>query len=66
MGILAERLNGLSPLVKLSQGYSYVSSEKGTLNSVTKTKVNDELSIYVKDGIVNSVVTGIIPKTMGV
>ena len=66
VGILAERLNGLSPLIKLSQGYSYVSNEKGTLNSVTKTKVNDELSIYVKDGIVNSVVTGITPKKMGV
>ncbi len=66
VGILAERLNGLSPLIKLSQGYSYVSNEKGTLNSVTKTRINDELSIYVKDGIVNSVVTGITPKKMGV
>ncbi len=66
VGILAERLNGLSPLIKLSQGYSYVSNEKGTLNSVTKTRINDELSIYVKDGIVNSVVTCITPKKMGV
>ena len=65
IGILAERLNGLSPLLKLSQGYSYVSNKSGTLNSVNKTKVNDELSIYVKDGIVDSVVTGIRPGPIG-
>ncbi|MCR4788689.1 MAG: exodeoxyribonuclease VII large subunit [Lachnospiraceae bacterium] len=65
IGILAERLNGLSPLLKLGQGYSYVSNDKGTVNSVKKTKEGDVLSIHVKDGIITSCVTGITEKKMG-
>ena len=58
MEILTERLKGLSPLDKLSQGYSYVSDENGqTVNDVGKVQVGDKLSIYVKNGKIEANVT---------
>ena len=58
LGILTERLKGLSPLDKLSQGYSYVSDENGqTVNDVAKVQVGDKLSIYVKNGKIEANVT---------
>lgn len=58
LGILAEKLRGLSPLDKLSQGYSYVSDEAGrTVNDVDKVTEGDNLSIYVKNGTISARVT---------
>lgn len=53
--LCAERLKGLSPLEKLNQGYSYVSTAEGkTLVSVRQVKAGDRLKIYVADGCVEA------------
>ncbi|MBQ4284789.1 MAG: exodeoxyribonuclease VII large subunit [Lachnospira sp.] len=49
--IFASRLHGLSPLEKLSQGYSYTEFEDGrTVKSVKDINKGDVLNIYLKDG----------------
>lgn len=46
-----EKLNGLSPLRKLNQGYSFVADEEGrAVISVEKVKPGDGLTIHVTDG----------------
>ena len=46
-----EKLNGLSPLKKLNQGYSFVADEKGkAVTSIEGIKESDELTIHVTDG----------------
>lgn len=53
LAIRIEQMKGLSPLAKLNQGFSYVTSEKGhVVKSVDHVKENDNLKIYVTDGIV--------------
>lgn len=53
MALRAEQLNGLSPARKLSQGYSYVSTESGrALKSVQLVRPGDQLKIHVLDGTV--------------
>lgn len=59
LGILAGRLEGVSPLAKLSQGYSYtVDSNGNNINSIEQVKINDSIDIYVKDGTVQATVAG--------
>lgn len=49
--VLVSRIDGLSPLKKLSQGYAYVSNaEGGNIRSVHQTEPGDRLSIEVTDG----------------
>ena len=51
LSVDAEKLNGLSPLNKISKGYGYISSEDGKqIRSVKEVGVGDKLSVYVKDG----------------
>lgn len=46
-----EKLEGLSPLKKLNQGYSFVSDEKGAaVTSIENVQAEDELTIHVTDG----------------
>ena len=46
-----EKLNGLSPLKKLNQGYSFVADEKGkAVTSVEGIKKGEKLTIHVTDG----------------
>ena len=53
--IYIERMRGLSPLEKLRQGYSYVSTAGGrTLLSVDQVSEGDRLKIYVADGCVEA------------
>lgn len=57
--LYVERLRGLSPLDKLSQGYSYIADkEEKTLTSITQVKEGDPLNLYVTDGRIQAVVTG--------
>lgn len=58
--IMAERLNGMSPLNRLAQGYSYVSSQKDdkTVTEICDVAKDDRLNIYVRDGRIQAVVTG--------
>ncbi len=54
---LTERLEGLSPLKRLSEGYSFVTDAAGhTIKSVRQVKPGDELEINVSDGMINAVV----------
>ncbi len=49
--LLTERLNGLSPLNKLSGGYAYISDDKNKpVKSIKKINADDELKIVLKDG----------------
>lgn len=51
LSLYAERLEGLSPLKKLSQGYSYVTDEKGgCVTSVKQVQKGCLLEIQVLDG----------------
>ena len=55
LAIHIEQMKGLSPLAKLNQGFSYVTSETGkVVKSVEHVKPNDSLKIYVTDGIVKA------------
>ncbi|MCH5256062.1 MAG: exodeoxyribonuclease VII large subunit [Lachnospiraceae bacterium] len=55
LALYVEQMKGLSPLEKLSQGYSYVSDVQGrTVYSIEQIKPEDELNVYVKDGIINA------------
>ena len=57
MALYAERLHGLSPLLKLSGGYSYVEGPRGgAVKSVKDVSVNDSLKINVTDGYITAVV----------
>ena len=55
LAIKIEQMKGLSPLTKLNQGFSYVTSESGkVVKSVEHVSANDSLKIYVTDGIVKA------------
>ncbi len=55
LAIRIEQMKGLSPLAKLNQGFSYVTSETGkVVKSVEHVSANDCLKIYVTDGIVKA------------
>ena len=60
LAICAERMKGISPLEKLSQGYSYVQTPQGeNIRSVTQVHPDSEIEIYVKDGKISAMVTGL-------
>lgn len=55
MAIYAERMKGVSPLEKLSQGYSYVVDEKGcNVSDASLLKKGDIINIYMKNGKVRA------------
>ena len=55
MALYAERMKGLSPLLKLSQGYAYVENEKKeNIKSIMQIKEGEMLHLYMADGIVKA------------
>lgn len=53
--LFAERMKRLSPLEKLGRGYAYVQTEsKEALNSVTQVRENEQIRIYLSDGMIVS------------
>lgn len=57
VALLAERLNGLSPLLKLSQGYSLTEDESGrAVVSQSQVKSGDVIKVHVYDGSINALV----------
>lgn len=53
--LYASRLNGLSPLLKLSQGYSYTQHEDGSrVTGVQDVKIDEVLQVYVSDGMIKA------------
>lgn len=60
MAILAGRLDGMSPMKKLAQGYSYVADADGrNISSITQVKTGDTARIYVNDGVLETEIMGI-------
>ncbi len=50
-----EKLNGLSPLKKLNQGYSFVADQEGSaVTSIEQVQENEELTIHVTDGAIKT------------
>lgn len=59
LALCAERMKGLSPLEKLSQGYSYVCNAQGqNIKKTDQVREGDLLQIYVTDGQIETYVTG--------
>ena len=55
LAIYIEKMNGLSPLGKLSKGYAYVQTEAGkALTSIRQIKEEDRICIYVTDGMIHA------------
>ena len=53
--IRVEKMKGLSPLAKLNQGFSYVTTDSGkTVRSVRQIQKEDRLLIYVTDGMIEA------------
>lgn len=58
LALYIEKMKGLSPIEKLSQGYSYVEGSKGeNIRSVTQVKEADTVKIRVIDGTIHARVT---------
>lgn len=55
-----ERMKGLSPIEKLNQGFSYVESGTGSkrhvIKSIRQVRENQQLSVYVTDGVIYTTV----------
>lgn len=51
LAVYAERMRGLSPLRKLSQGYAFIANEEGKMiNSIKQVEKGQKLHISVTDG----------------
>ncbi len=60
LSICSEHLEGLSPLKRLSEGYSFVTNDSGEgINRIGQVRLNDKLNIRVYDGFINAEVTSI-------
>ena len=55
--LFIEKLNGLSPLRRLSRGYAYAEDAKGScLTSVAQVQPGDSVKIHVTDGCIRALV----------
>lgn len=53
LALIVERMKGLSPLEKLSQGYAFVENEQGkVIHDISQVREKDLLQIYVKNGTI--------------
>ena len=58
LGILSERLGGLSPLASLSRGYSYTTDSKGrAVKDIGQVEPGDEIRVYLKNGRITASVS---------
>ncbi len=59
LALYAERMKGLSPVEKLSQGYSYVENAKQqNIRSVMQVKIGESVKIRVTDGTLCAQING--------
>ena len=64
LAIQIEKMNGLSPIRKLNQGFSYVEETDGSvIKSIRQVKKGDELTVYVTDGLIQTSVEAVQNKT---
>ena len=61
---LKKKLNGLSPVRKLNQGFAYVEeADGGVVKSIRQVEMGDELTVYVTDGLIRTSVKAVQKKT---
>lgn len=60
--LLAEKLEGNSPVKKLGGGYAYISLDGQGIRSISDVKKEDTLDIYLLDGTLKAKVTEILKK----
>ncbi len=64
LAIQIEKMNGLSPVRKLNQGFSYVEeTDGGVVKSIRQVEKGDELTVYVTDGLIRTSVKAVQKKT---
>ena len=64
LAIQIEKLNGLSPVRKLNQGFAYVEeADGGVVKSIRQVDKGDELTVYVTDGLIRTSVKAVQKKT---
>ena len=64
LAIQIEKLNGLSPVRKLNQGFAYVEeADGGVVKSIRQVEKGDELTVYVTDGLIRTSVKSVQKKT---
>ena len=64
LAIQIEKLNGLSPVRKLNQGFAYVEeADGGVVKSIRQVEKRDELTVYVTDGLIRTSVKAVQKKT---
>lgn len=60
LALCVEKMKGLSPLEKLSHGYSYIQNQNGeNIRSIRQVSDGTALEIYVSDGRIRALVTGL-------
>lgn len=60
LAVCIERMKGLSPLEKLSQGYAYTEDSKGkSITDVNRITIGEEVKVHVKNGSFDAKVTEI-------
>ena len=60
-------MKALSPLTKLNQGFSYVTNEQGcAVKHIEQVHADEQLSIYVTDGIVKAKVVNTVKEEYNV
>lgn len=64
LAIQIEKLNGLSPVRKLNQGFAYVEeADGGVVKSIRQVEMGDELTVYITDGLIRTSVKAVQKKT---
>ncbi len=56
--LTAARLDGASPLKKISGGYGYLMSKGSSIKSIGQVNTGDEFKAYITDGIITGRITG--------
>ena len=59
LALYIEKMKGLSPLEKLSQGYSYVQGTEGNVRRIGQVSKGDPITIYVTDGTIRAEVKSV-------
>ena len=55
--LLANTLEGLSPIKKISSGYAYVETNGKSIKTIEDIRVSDEILVHVVDGQMKAVIT---------
>ena len=59
LAVAAARLEGVSPLIRLRQGYAYVTDEAGkNIRSVTMARPGENIRVRLEDGTLTARVSG--------